>query len=258
MSTIGFYDSLSEDYDRFVNWPARLAFELPFFRTLFAEHNVRQVLDVACGTGQHAIALAKEGYVVTATDVSPAMVERANANAQAAGVPVRALALGFGELAAGLDTAFDAIICLGNSLPHVLTDDAMRDTLQDFTALLRPGGILVIQNRNFDRVMQKKERFMSPEVHQWEDGEWIFFRFYDFLSQDELQFNMVRLRRGQDGAWAPHINRTKLRPWHRDALERKLREADLPPLGVYGSYRGEDWNQEESGDLILVARHTPR
>ena len=43
MSTTGFYDSLSEDYDRFVNWPARLAFELPFFRALFAAHGVKVV-----------------------------------------------------------------------------------------------------------------------------------------------------------------------------------------------------------------------
>lgn len=258
MSATEFYNHLSEDYDRFVNWPARLAFELPFFRALFAEHGVREVLDVACGTGHHAIALAREGYTVTATDISPAMVAQAQANAQAAGVDVRFHSLGFGELAKGLGNAaptrFGAVICLGNSLPHVLTEEALQATLRDFAAVLRPEGILVIQNRNFDRVMHRKDRFMPPEAHRRDDREWIFLRFYDFLSEHALQFNMVRLQRGADGVWIPQVDQTHLRPWRYAEWEQQLQAAGLSVLGAYGSYNGELYDAEGSGDLILVAR----
>lgn len=263
MSATEFYNHLSEDYDRFVNWPARLAFELPFFQALFAEHGVREVLDVACGTGHHAIALAREGYTVTATDISPAMVAQAQANAHAAGVEVQFHNLGFGDLAEGLSAAksgarfsarFGAVLCLGNSLPHVLTEEALQATLRDFAAVLRPEGMVVIQNRNFDRVMRRRERFMSPEVHRQDDREWIFVRFYDFLSEDALQFNMVRLQRGEDGAWVPQVNQTHLRPWRYAEWEQQLQAAGLSVMGAYGSYNGEPFNAEESGDLILVAR----
>jgi ubiquinone/menaquinone biosynthesis C-methylase UbiE len=57
------YDDFSRDYDRFVNWPARLAVEMPFIEKQFrlAEEQLQRkpkVLDTACGSGMHAIALA--------------------------------------------------------------------------------------------------------------------------------------------------------------------------------------------------------
>lgn len=95
---------------------------------------------------------------------------------------------------------------------------------------------------------------MSPEEHRQQDREWIFVRFYDFLSEDALQFNMVRLQRGADGVWVPQVEQTRLRPWRYAEWEQQFQAAGLSLLGAYGSYKGEPFDAEESGDLILVAR----
>jgi glycine/sarcosine N-methyltransferase len=96
------YDAFSNDYDRFVNWTGRLNFELPLIerqlRALKPEHGVVRVLDAACGTGMHAIALAQKGYLAAGADFSAGMVARARANAQAAGVQVPFIQAGFGQL----------------------------------------------------------------------------------------------------------------------------------------------------------------
>ena len=44
VSQVRLYDALGEDYDRFVDWEARLAHELPFFERLFQAAGVRRVL----------------------------------------------------------------------------------------------------------------------------------------------------------------------------------------------------------------------
>ena len=58
------YETFSKDYDRFVNWQNRLAYELPFIQDQLQSVNAKRVLDAATGTGMHAIALAKRGYQV--------------------------------------------------------------------------------------------------------------------------------------------------------------------------------------------------
>ncbi|HEX9090526.1 MAG TPA: class I SAM-dependent methyltransferase, partial [Anaerolineales bacterium] len=93
------YDSLSSDYDRFVNWQNRLSIELPFILEQIKAVNARSILDAATGTGMHAIALAQLGYKSAGADLSTGMVERARMNAASAGVQVPFEIAGFGSLA---------------------------------------------------------------------------------------------------------------------------------------------------------------
>lgn len=153
------YDTFSADYDRFVNWPGRLAMEIPFMENQLKEAGARRVLDAACGTGMHAIALTQLGYEVAGADLSAGMIEHARTNTEASGTRVQFQEAGFGELsrAFGAQT-FDAVFCLGNSLPHLLTLGQLSADLADFAECLKPGGTILIQNRNFDAVMKKRER----------------------------------------------------------------------------------------------------
>jgi SAM-dependent methyltransferase len=244
------YDALAVDYDRFVNWEGRLSHELPFFVSLFEEYGVRRVLDAACGTGHHAIALAQEGYQVVGADLSASMIEKAGENAAAHGVDVEFTVAGLGEYAA-LGRTFDAAICLGNSLPHLLSETSVSEALADFAAVLRSGGLLVIQNRNFDRVWRERERFISPQSFRDGEGEWLFVRFYDFY-EESLAFNMLRLRRRPDG-WAQDVESTELRPIFEQDLASALAATGFGPVSLLGGYDGAPFDPAESGDLIAVA-----
>lgn len=251
MSRVPLYDSLAADYDRFVDWKGRLSHELPFFESLFEAHGVQNVLDAACGTGHHAIALANRGYRVVGGDLSEAMIQRARENASTHGVNVSFIVAGLGGYAA-MGKTFDAAICLGNSLPHLLSADAVAETLADFASVLRPGGLLVIQNRNFDRVWVRRERFMPPQSYRDAAGEWLFLRFYDY-HEETVDFNMIRLRRTEDG-WAQDVESTELRPVFRDDLAANLAAAGLDEIACYGSYDGSGFDPDRSGDLISVSK----
>jgi glycine/sarcosine N-methyltransferase len=202
------YDSFADDYDRFVNWPGRLAFELPFLEETLkrAPHTPGgkpAVLDAATGTGQHALALAECDYPTAGADLSAGMIARARQNAAQQGVEVRFEVAGFGELAQTFGReSFEAVLCLGNSLPHVLDEAGLAAALSDFAAVLRPGGLLLLQNRNFDQVLEQKARWMEPQSAQAGQTEWLFVRFYDFLADGAIDFNILRLQREAGGALA--------------------------------------------------------
>jgi SAM-dependent methyltransferase len=196
-----FYDTFSSDYDRFVSWPGRLALEVPFLTSQLRAIGANSVLDAACGTGMHTLALSQAGFEAAGADLSVGMIARARENAQAAGLEIPFKVAGFGELVAAFGAAsFDALFCLGNSLPHLLTPELLSQALADFSLVLKPGGLVVIQNRNFDAVMANRQRWMEPQTAREGQTEWLFQRFYDFEPDGLLTFNVITLRRDGENA----------------------------------------------------------
>ncbi len=111
-------------FDVMTDWDARLAAEGPFLAAVLSEAGVRTVLDAACGSGGHALWLAQHGYRVAGADVSPVMIDLARRKAADAGLDIPFSVADLTNLQpANLppSTAFDAVLCLGNSLPHLLT-----------------------------------------------------------------------------------------------------------------------------------------
>jgi glycine/sarcosine N-methyltransferase len=248
------YDALSSDYDRFVNWPARLLTELPFLEQRLAAGG-RRVLDAACGTGQHAIALARRGLNVSASDFSAGMISRARENASAAGVAVRFEQAGFGGMQTVFGTeSFDALLCLGNSLAHVADNAALAAALADFAACLVEGGLFILQNRNYDRVMARRERWLDPQSHTEGGREWMFVRCYDFETDGSITFHILTMFREQGGTWSQAVSSTRLWPLRAAGLTAALQNAGFEILEPCGSARGEPFDPAASPDLVIVAR----
>jgi SAM-dependent methyltransferase len=102
-------------------------------------------LDLGCGNGRVALALAERGYGVEGLDISPSMVEEARAAAEAQGVDARfrigdAVSLPYG------DHEFDAVVFACNGLGH-LTRDGKIACLLEIKRVLRPGGVALLSLR---------------------------------------------------------------------------------------------------------------
>lgn len=255
-AAVPLYDSF-DDYDRFVNWERRLAYELPFIEAQLQAVGARRVLDVACGTGRHALALARRGYDVVGADLSAAMIERARENAAALGDAAgqaRFVVAGFGDLSgAGLGSGVDALVCLGSSLPHVLTEADLLATLVDWHAVLRPGGLALVQNRNMDAVLARCDRWMPVQQRAAGDREWLFMRFYDF-DESGLTFNVVTLERCAGEPWRQRVDATRLAPWRREQLVAAFTRAGFGDIASYGDMTGGTFDELSSGNLVLTAR----
>ena len=254
------YDQFASDYDRFVNWENRLGFEIPLIEKILDEVKSPkveplQILDAACGTGMHALALAKSGYKVAGADFSSEMIKKAQRNAVFAGLELQLETTGFGSLASVFGKSrFDAVLCLGNSLPHLILDEDIDFTLIDFYASLKPGGLLLVQNRNFDAVMQKQDRWMDPQAFQEGDEQWVFERFYDFNPDGTIGFNIVDLHRNGLSEWKSTVVSTLLKPQLRDDLVKKATRAGFTRIRTFGTLGGDPFDPQASGNLILIAR----
>ncbi|ARF58375.1 class I SAM-dependent methyltransferase [Streptomyces gilvosporeus] len=148
--------TLVDRWDQLIDWDRRRASEQDFFAELLNGAEARRVLDVAAGTGYHSVTLAQHGFDVTAADGSAEMVERTRRNAAAHGQSFRVLQADWRSLHQHIDGRYDAIVCLGSSFPHLFRETDRHAVLAEFHQALNPGGILIIDHRNFDSIRQHR------------------------------------------------------------------------------------------------------
>ncbi|MFN8109125.1 MAG: class I SAM-dependent methyltransferase [Thermoleophilia bacterium] len=136
----GFFTYLPNEFWRRVATPWTAA-EVGFITRRLPPGGPARILDVPCGSGRHALALAARGHTVTGWDISEEAVAHAGSRAAEAGVPA---AFHTGDMREVPGTGdFDAAISMGNCLGY-LDAAGMAVFLRALYAALRPGGGLVL------------------------------------------------------------------------------------------------------------------
>lgn len=132
---------------------------------LLRDKNCKRVLDVACGTGIDSVMLLEEGFEVVSVDASDKMImvafrerwsRRKEESFDKWEIEV-ANWLTLPEDLPSQEGTFDAVICLGNSFANLPDFGGnlgnQRLALKNFADFLRPGGIMIIDHRNYDAIL---------------------------------------------------------------------------------------------------------
>ncbi|MCB1947943.1 class I SAM-dependent methyltransferase [Nitrosomonas sp.] len=142
-----------QKWDSLIDWNARVESEGSFFIDKLKARGCRQVLDVATGTGFHSVRLLEAGFEVVSADGSAEMLSKAFVNARSRGHVLRTVQADWRWLNRDVHQKFDAIICLGNSFTHLFNENDRRKALAEFYAALRHDGVLILDQRNYDALM---------------------------------------------------------------------------------------------------------
>lgn len=244
------YDNLADSYDMLISWKRRLKREKPFFKRIFKEYGVKRILDTACGTGMHAIAFHDWGYHVTGSDLNGKMVEKSRENAGERGIEF--IQAGFTDMEK-VGGMYDAVTCLGNSLPHVLADDDLLASLASMYGAILPGGVLIIHGNNYDRVLALKERFMPLATGKRGNQTYLFIRFFDFHDDDLLTFNVLTLE-NDSNEWQMHPDSSTHKALTRGLLQHMLEKTGFVNIQIYGGYPDQPFDPIESDNLIITAQ----
>jgi len=232
--------SFVEKWDELINWTARAESEGQFFIDVLRARGKETVLDVACGTGFHSVRLVEAGFNVSSADGSAAMLAKAFENAQSRGLILKTVQADWRWLNRDIQGKYDAIICLGNSFTHLHTEADRRRALAEFYAALKHDGILILDQRNYDAMLdegfssQHKYYYVgdkvSAEPEYLDDG---LARFkYSFPDGSEYTLNMFPLRKNY--------------------VRRLLSEAGFQRVRTYGDFQ-ETYAENEPDFFIHVA-----
>lgn len=143
-----------ERWDELIDWSARAEGEGKFFIDKLKQLGKVSILDAATGTGFHSVQLLQAGFNVTSADGNAQMLVKAFDNARQHGHVLRTVHADWRWLNRDVqDQLFDAVICLGNSFTHLFEEHDRRRSLAEFYAVLKHDGVLIIDQRNYDKIL---------------------------------------------------------------------------------------------------------
>jgi len=238
------YQTFARRYDAFrIESPERRT----FFAQLFEEHDVRRLLDCACGTGADLVTFHSMGIEVVGSDVSEAMLDRARERLAEAFVDVPLYRCDFRELDGTLGDSFDAVVCLSTSLPHLHEEEEILRALQSMRAVLRPGGILVLDQGMTDRQWAEQPRFL-PAIDR-PDLSRLMAIDYD---EDRFVVHVLDFA-GAHGERTFHHDTFTYRRLLRDDYAQLLGDTGFARAEFCGGFDRSAYNKTLSRRLIAVA-----
>jgi sarcosine/dimethylglycine N-methyltransferase len=195
--------SFVNKWDELIDWERRSQSEGDFFIRLLKERGAHKVLDAATGTGYHSVQLLRHGFEVVSADGAPEMLARAFDNAREHGLILKTVHADWRWLNRDVHEKFDAVICLGNSFTHLHAERDRRKALAEFYAVLRHDGVLILDQRNYDAIMD--QGYSSKHTYYYCGDQVSVYpeyvdeglaRFkYCFPDRSEFHLNMFPLRR---------------------------------------------------------------
>jgi len=232
--------SFVEKWDELIDWDRRAQSEGSFFISALEDHGARKVLDVATGTGFHSVQLLKGGFEVTSADGSPVMLAKAFENARRRDHILRTVQADWRWLNRDVHDYYDAVICLGNSFTHLHDENDRRKALAEFYATLRHDGILILDQRNYDAILDHR---IEPSHNYYYCGENVR------VTPEHVDDSLARFRYEFSGEDVFHLNMFPLR---KDYVRRLLREVGFQCITTYGDFQ-ETYREKEPDFFIHVA-----
>ncbi len=119
--------------------------EAEFVAKMLETYNVpgKKMLEIACGTGSHAVIFAELGWEVTAIDYSPDMVRRAREKARYSSKIhfIEGDMRHIGDMPELHGQTFDAAVCLFDSIGYTLTNEGVASTISGIGNILKTGSV---------------------------------------------------------------------------------------------------------------------
>jgi 2-polyprenyl-3-methyl-5-hydroxy-6-metoxy-1,4-benzoquinol methylase len=141
-----FFENFAEQYDREPFVQGTLG-EADFIEREINFDKSVAVLDIGCGTGRHAIELARRGYRVTGIDLSEAQLNKARRKARQESLKIDFIRKDARDFHFDIPFGLVVMVCEG-AFPLMETDEMNFAILQNAAKALKPEGTLIFTTLN--------------------------------------------------------------------------------------------------------------
>lgn len=226
--------------------------EAAFVDQCLREYSVgptQRLLEIACGTGTHALQLAQRGYQIVATDYSPDMIERARQ--KTAHVEF------FPQDMTQLDVAgapFDAVYCMFDAIGYVVTNEALEKVFQGVHKHLRSDGLFVFEFWHAGAMLR---HYDPVRIRRWPRSDGLILRLSETALDVAKQLSRVTYsiyELNSNGTYSTltetHVNRYFLL----QEMAHWLNSTGFALVKWFAGFTNDEIITDETWHIVAVAR----
>jgi ubiquinone/menaquinone biosynthesis C-methylase UbiE len=231
-----------------------------FINGLIKEHginNTKNLLEIACGTGNHAFELEKYGYKIKAMDYSESMIEQATIKKVKNGSGIE-FAIGDMKEIKFEKGSFETVICLFDSIGYVITNENIKKVLTGVHESLSDNGIFIFEFwhaaamlRGYDPVRVKRWKLEDSDVMRISETS------IDYRAQScNVCYSIYRTHK--DGTYSYLEETQKNRFFLLQEMNGFLENAHFKIISNLAGYSGSEIIDENTWHILTVAQKLKR
>jgi SAM-dependent methyltransferase len=219
----------------------------------YGSATTNRLLELACGTGSHAFALAEFGYQILATDYSADMLEiaRRKAHGRASAIEFRLQDM---TQLADPELPYDAVVCLFDSIGYVATNEKISQVLRGVHGQLRDGGLFIFE---FWHGAAMLRGYDPLRVRRWQTAQGELLRISETRLDCARQVSHVtyRIYEFKTGGIYSTLTETQVnRYFLLQEMAYWLTCAGFTPVKYFAGFTEDESINEDTWHVVAVAR----
>lgn len=217
---------------------------------------VGTMLDVSIGSGSASLQVADLGVQLSGSDLNKAMLARCKKKAADKGLSVNLKCCDFREVAEQFDGLFDCVASTGNSLPYVSNQDVLK-AMEQMDKLVKPGGYLYYEIRNWDKILRDKPRFYLYSPFFDGDTRINLVQVWDYHQDGSMTFNLLYTFEKDNRIFQKEIFEEHYHPIGKAAMLDKLKAMNYSGIQVLNYPSQFQKIPPENADWYCVVAQKP-
>jgi ubiquinone/menaquinone biosynthesis C-methylase UbiE len=190
-----------------------------------------RLLDLACGTGSHAIAIAKKGIEVTGIDISDSMLTEAIDKSTRAKTNILFSKQDMSSFE--IHGRVDVITCCFDSVNHILDPSCFGKMLKNVDRYLVPGGLFIFDVNSEYKF--KKIYGNNVYTESFDDLTFIWQNHFD-KNSGIVEFEMTFFTRQTDGRYVKHMESNYERLYTLDEIDSYIKCTSLEQIAMFDGF----------------------
>ncbi|UNC91529.1 class I SAM-dependent DNA methyltransferase [Candidatus Contubernalis alkaliaceticus] len=211
--------------------------------------NPKVILDLACGTGNSSLSLAKKGYQVIGVDISPEMLEVAKRKAAAEKIKIEFIQQDMRQLKLPYSHSIDMVTAYQDGLNYMLEDSDLLEVLKRVYQILSPGGLFIFDINSVDKLPAS-----SGETTCYDEEQMTLIWESSYDKQGDIWEIVLTGFLKRDNGYYEKFKETHREKYHtRSKVLDYLKQTGYEVLAVYNAFTLEE-GRDSDKRLYYVAR----